>query len=64
MFATVAILGLAGYIYHKYYKAVTLDKIANAFAKGDPVLDLVNPVKDKNMPESERLYVIPLVKNS
>lgn len=32
--------GLAGYVYHKSYKSLQLQKIANAFEPGDPVLDL------------------------
>ena len=31
---------LAGYSYHKYYKHLILKKMSNAFAPGDPVLDL------------------------
>ncbi|KAG8534175.1 uncharacterized protein KY384_001019 [Bacidia gigantensis] len=39
-FATLLILGLAGYSYHKYYKFLVLQKIEKAFEPGDPVLDL------------------------
>ncbi|KAF3273837.1 hypothetical protein TWF173_002640 [Orbilia oligospora] len=38
--ASLAILGLAGFGYHKYYKNVVLQKINNAFEPGDPVLEL------------------------
>ncbi|KAK6511937.1 hypothetical protein TWF481_000840 [Arthrobotrys musiformis] len=38
--ASLAILGLAGFGYHKYYKHIVLQKINNAFEPGDPVLDL------------------------
>jgi hypothetical protein len=38
--ASLAVLGLAGYGYHRYYKNLVLRKINNAFAPGDPVLDL------------------------
>lgn len=37
---SLAILGLAGFGYHKYYKHVVLEKINNAFEPGDPVLEL------------------------
>jgi hypothetical protein len=39
-FASIAVLGLAGYSYHKYYKYLVLKKIENAFRPGDPVLEL------------------------
>ena len=39
-FASLAILGLAGYGYHKYYKYLILQKMENAFTPGDPVLEL------------------------
>lgn len=39
-FASIAVLGLAGYSYHKYYKYLVLNKIENAFKPGDPVLEL------------------------
>ncbi|EWC44028.1 hypothetical protein DRE_01380 [Drechslerella stenobrocha 248] len=38
--ASLAILGLAGYGYHKYYKHLVLQKMHNAFEPGDPVLEL------------------------
>ncbi|ORY84874.1 hypothetical protein BCR37DRAFT_334772, partial [Protomyces lactucae-debilis] len=38
-FASLALLGLSGYAYHRYYKYVTLDKITHAFQAGDPALD-------------------------
>lgn len=38
--ASLTVLGLAGYGYHKYYKHLVLKKINRAFAPGDPVLDL------------------------
>lgn len=37
-FASIALLGLAGYSYHKYYKFLIIQKMENAFAPGDPVL--------------------------
>jgi hypothetical protein len=39
-FASIAVLGLAGYSYHRYYKHLVLSKIENAFMPGDPVLEL------------------------
>ena len=39
-FASLAVLGLAGYGYHKYYKWLVLRKITRAFQPGDPVLDI------------------------
>ena len=42
-FASIAVLGLAGYSYHIYYKALVLRKIEKAFAPGDPMLDLAAP---------------------
>lgn len=39
-FASVAILGLVGYSYTRYYKHHVLQKMENAFTPGDPVLDL------------------------
>jgi hypothetical protein len=39
-FASIAVLGLAGYSYHRYYKYLVLQKIENAFQPGDPVLEL------------------------
>ena len=31
---------LVGYGYHRYYKSIVLQKIDNAFQKGDPALKL------------------------
>ncbi|EXJ92505.1 hypothetical protein A1O3_01057 [Capronia epimyces CBS 606.96] len=42
-FASIAVLGLAGYSYHLYYKSLVLRKIAKAFEPGDPMLDLASP---------------------
>ncbi|KIX06187.1 uncharacterized protein Z518_04161 [Rhinocladiella mackenziei CBS 650.93] len=42
-FASIAVLGLAGYSYHLYYKSLVLRKIEKAFAPGDPMLDLASP---------------------
>ncbi|KPI35220.1 uncharacterized protein AB675_10149 [Cyphellophora attinorum] len=42
-FASIAILGLAGYSYHLYYKRMVLRKMETAFTPGDPMLDLAAP---------------------
>lgn len=42
-FASISILGLAGYSYHLYYKSMVLRKIDEAFTPGDPMLDLAAP---------------------
>ncbi|KAI5298165.1 hypothetical protein KEM55_003734 [Ascosphaera atra] len=47
-FASIAVLGLAGYGYHKYYKHIVLKKLDNAFNPGDPVLDLIGEVPPLN----------------
>ncbi|KAF2816959.1 uncharacterized protein BDZ99DRAFT_456759, partial [Mytilinidion resinicola] len=39
-FASIAVLGLVGYSYNRYYKALVLEKMENAFRPGDPVLEL------------------------
>ncbi|KAK4984740.1 hypothetical protein LTR50_006419 [Elasticomyces elasticus] len=38
--ASVAILGIVGYSYTRYYKYLVLNKMEHAFMPGDPVLDL------------------------
>jgi hypothetical protein len=38
--ASVAILGLVGFGYTRYYKYMVLEKMEGAFRPGDPVLDL------------------------
>ena len=42
-FASLAVLGGAGYAYHLYYKSLVLRKMEVAFSPGDPVLDLAAP---------------------
>ncbi|KAJ8098867.1 hypothetical protein POJ06DRAFT_199521 [Lipomyces tetrasporus] len=39
-FASIAILGISGYMYHEYYQHRVVAKIRRAFEKGDPSLDL------------------------
>ncbi|MCJ1412681.1 hypothetical protein MMC19_006778 [Ptychographa xylographoides] len=41
-FASLTVLALAGYGYHKYYKYLVLQKMENAFKPGDPVLELAS----------------------
>ncbi|KAG5999703.1 hypothetical protein E4U43_001914 [Claviceps pusilla] len=49
-FASIFVLGVgfagAGYIYHKCYKMLVLQKMTRAFAPGDPVLELAAVGKD------------------
>ncbi|KAG8630771.1 hypothetical protein KVT40_002390 [Elsinoe batatas] len=40
--ASVAVLGVIGYSYTRYYKHLVLKKMENAFEPGDPVLQLAN----------------------
>lgn len=42
-FTSIAILGLAGYSYHVYYKELVLRKMEMAFTPGDPMLELASP---------------------
>ncbi|KAL9101852.1 MAG: hypothetical protein Q9163_002936 [Psora crenata] len=39
-FASLFVLGLAGYGYHRYYKYLVLQKMRNAFEPGDPMLEV------------------------
>ncbi|OXV06814.1 hypothetical protein Egran_05419 [Elaphomyces granulatus] len=39
-FASITVLGIAGYSYHRYYKYLILKKIDHAFRPGDPALDV------------------------
>jgi hypothetical protein len=38
-FASIAVLGLVGYSYTRYYEYMVLQKMENAFKPGDPVLE-------------------------
>lgn len=53
-FASLAVLGLAGYGYHKYYKHLVLKKIHKAFDPGDPVLDLAASTASMGLGKSRR----------
>ncbi|KAF7534530.1 hypothetical protein G7054_g6140 [Neopestalotiopsis clavispora] len=39
-FGSVVVLGLAGYVYHVYYKSLVLSKMSSAFASGYSTLEL------------------------
>lgn len=41
-FSSIAVLALAGYSYHKYYKWLVLRKMENSFRPGDPVLAMAS----------------------
>ncbi|KAG9807082.1 hypothetical protein KCU63_g22605, partial [Aureobasidium melanogenum] len=46
--ASVTVLGLIGYSYTRYYKALILRKMEHAFAPGDPVLELAAMSKSED----------------
>lgn len=55
-FASIAVLGVAGYGYHLYYKSLVLRKMDLAFSAGDPVLDLAGPTpssQDKDIQDGD-----------
>ncbi|KAK9447742.1 uncharacterized protein V1518DRAFT_438720 [Limtongia smithiae] len=39
-FVSLSVLGISGYVYHRYYQSRVLRKILRAFQVGDPALDL------------------------
>ncbi|KAM0802196.1 hypothetical protein BDR22DRAFT_887862 [Usnea florida] len=47
-FASILVLGLAGYGYHRYYKYLVLKKMTRAFEPGDPALELAARGKGTN----------------
>jgi hypothetical protein len=55
--ASITVLGVgfaaAGYIYHRSYKSLVLDKMVRAFQPGDPVLDLAAIGKEVPAREAE-----------
>lgn len=53
--ASLAILGLAGYSYHHYYKKIVLKKIDNAFKPGDPVLELSGKAWESETSQRDQL---------
>ncbi|PNS20123.1 hypothetical protein CAC42_5573 [Sphaceloma murrayae] len=60
--ASVAVLGLIGYSYTRYYKHLVLEKMENAFKPGDPVLQLADKrgvsVPDPENDENDRSHWI------
>ncbi|KAF7550408.1 hypothetical protein G7Z17_g5745 [Cylindrodendrum hubeiense] len=61
-FASILVLGLgfaaAGYIYHKSYKKLVLQKMTVAFEPGDPVLELATTGKDVHPGGSGEHWVV------
>jgi hypothetical protein len=59
--SSVVVLGigfaLAGYVYHKSYKAIQLRKMENAFEPGDPVLELAAIAKDIPAPPNAEHWI-------
>lgn len=59
--ASVVVLGagfaLAGFVYHKSYKALQLSKIENAFEPGDPVLELAAIAKEVPAPPNPEHWI-------
>ncbi|KAL2000122.1 hypothetical protein VTN02DRAFT_3537 [Thermoascus thermophilus] len=49
--ASIAVLGAAGYGYHKYYKYLILQKMDRAFQPGDPALDVAGVDNPENETE-------------
>ncbi|MCJ1327110.1 hypothetical protein MMC10_003776 [Thelotrema lepadinum] len=59
-FASIFILGLAGYGYHRYYKDLVLRKMELAFQPGDPVLvlaELDGQTPDSILEDGQRRWV-------
>lgn len=59
-FASILVLGLAGYGYHRYYKHLVLQKMTNAFEPGDPVLELAalgKGVSDTVLEEDDQPWI-------
>ena len=59
-FASIFILGLAGYGYHRYYKDLVLRKMELAFQPGDPVLvlaELDGQAPDNILEDGQRRWI-------
>ncbi|KAJ5105916.1 hypothetical protein NUU61_003263 [Penicillium alfredii] len=56
--ASIAILGAAGYSYHRYYKYLILYKMDNAFNPGDPALEVAGVVSGKQHYRHEEPWVV------
>lgn len=52
-FASLAVLGAAGYGYHRYYKSLILRKVEKAFEPGDPMLEMASPTGASKVKLSE-----------
>lgn len=57
-FASLLILGAAGYSYHKYYKYLVLQKMDNAFQPGDPALVVAGVEEGKQQYNHEEHWVV------
>ncbi|KAB8266995.1 hypothetical protein BDV30DRAFT_231989 [Aspergillus minisclerotigenes] len=57
-FASIAILGAAGYSYHRYYKYLILEKMENAFKPGDPALEVAGVESGKHQYHHEEHWVV------
>jgi hypothetical protein len=68
-FASIVVLGtgfgLGGYLYHRFYKWLVLQKMENAFKPGDPVLELAtlgkqmpNTIASSQGPEDEDHWIL------
>jgi len=68
-FASIVVLGtgfgLGGYLYHRFYKWLVLQKMENAFKPGDPVLELAalgkqipNTIASSQGPEDDDHWII------
>ncbi|KAM5473598.1 hypothetical protein MauCBS54593_002395 [Microsporum audouinii] len=53
-FASIVVLGAAGFSYHKYYKYLVLKKMDNAFEPGDPMLELAGVKNPKQDPKGSK----------
>ncbi|KNG86494.1 hypothetical protein ANOM_005135 [Aspergillus nomiae NRRL 13137] len=57
-FASIAVLGIAGYSYHRYYKYLILEKMENAFKPGDPALEVAGVESGKHQYHHEEHWVV------
>ncbi|KAF9891160.1 hypothetical protein FE257_005096 [Aspergillus nanangensis] len=57
-FASIAVLGIAGYSYHQYYKYLILQKMENAFNPGDPALEVAGVQAPKPDYQHEEHWVL------
>ncbi|PYH74428.1 ATP-binding protein [Aspergillus vadensis CBS 113365] len=55
--ASMAVLGMVGYAYHRYYKYLILEKMENAFKPGDPALELAGVEDGKHQSTYEEHWV-------